>query len=213
VFSHTHTHHHLARDPLRVPRSLLTADRGIGAVSLNGTRVSSRDGTDVELWPELEALSGVGSVRRRGAYEIRRIENPARTLNAERVAALHHMCARASSLSFGVDHSTYWASRPDYFSEISEWWIAERTRDLAGWHAIAVWNGDCGTVLYHDRLVLLPAHRRTGLGALLIHEAWLRVGGAHQVSADRRVPDPEPNRSSNVRPVHDERLSARRRLR
>jgi len=73
------------------------------------------------LWPELEALRGAGSVRRCGPYRIRRIENPAGGLDDDRAAALHGMCARASSLSFGVDHSAYWASRLDYFNEISEW--------------------------------------------------------------------------------------------
>lgn len=139
------------------------------------TNTRTDDGADVALWPELEALRGVGSVRRCGAYRIRRIENPARRLDADRIAALHCMCTRAASLSFGISHSAYWASRPGYFDEISEWWVAECKRDLAGWHAIAVWEGDCGTVLYHDTLVVLPAHRRTGLGALLVHEAWLRV--------------------------------------
>jgi GNAT superfamily N-acetyltransferase len=137
---------------------------------------SRSDGdTSAAAWPELEMLAGLGRVRRCGAYRIRRIENPGRVLDAESAAALHHMCARASSLSFGVDHSRYWALRHEYFNEVSEWWVAEYEGDLAGWHAIDVWQGDCGTVLYHDTLVLLPAHRRGGLGALLVHEAWLRV--------------------------------------
>jgi GNAT superfamily N-acetyltransferase len=151
----------------RVPR------RRSGAVAASPDR--SYDVTHVASWPELEALVGVGSVHRRGAYRIRRIENPAHALGADRAAALHGMCARAASMSFGVDHTRYWASRPDYFSEISEWCLAECQGDLAGWHASAVWQGDCGTVLYNDMLVMLPAHRRTGLGGLLVNEAWLRV--------------------------------------
>jgi GNAT superfamily N-acetyltransferase len=155
-------------------RSLPPTAYGEDAASLSGTHVQSFD-RGAALWPELEALHGVGSVRRCGAYWIRRIQRPASRLDADRAAALHRMCARASSLSFGVDHSAYWASRREYFSEISELWLAGRGGDLAGWHAIAVWKGDCGTVLYHDTLVLLPAYRRSGLGALLVHEAWVRV--------------------------------------
>jgi GNAT superfamily N-acetyltransferase len=164
-----------APDSQLVRRSYPATDGAARRVSLNRTRVRSYGGANAVLWPELETLVGVGRVRRCGAYRIRRIGNPGRVLDADRAAALHHMCARASSLSFGVDHSKYWASRPEYFNENSEWWVVECEGDLAGWHAIAVWRGDCGTVLYHDMLVLLPAHRRTGLGALLVHEAWLRV--------------------------------------
>ena len=152
------------RESPPVRRSLARRDGVARPSDLKTTYLRTYDGTNVALWPELEALHGVGSVRRCGAYRIRRIENPARCLDADRIAALHRMCTRAASLSFGMDHSTYWASRPAYFNEISEWWVAEWKRDLAGWHAIAVWEGDCGTVLDHDTLVLLPAHRRTGLG-------------------------------------------------
>jgi GNAT superfamily N-acetyltransferase len=163
------------RESPPVGRWLAPSDGVARSSDLKRTYVRTYDDTNVALWPELEVLHGVGSVRRCGAYRIRRIENPARCLDADRIAALHRMCTRAASLSFGISHSTYWASRPGYFKEIAEWWVAEWKGDLAGWHAIAVWQGDCGTVLHHDTLVLLPAHRRTGLGALLVHEAWLRV--------------------------------------
>jgi GNAT superfamily N-acetyltransferase len=126
-------------------------------------------------WPELELLTDMGTVRRRGPYRVRTIDDPGRALGADRAAALHAMCARAASLSFGVDHSRYWATRPEYFGELSEWSVADRAGDLAGWHALAVWRGNCGTVLYNDTLIVLPGHRRSGLGALLVHAGWLRV--------------------------------------
>ena len=105
--------------------SIAAPDGAARPAGFNGIDARNEDGTKVARWPELEALLGVGSVRRCGRYRIRRIENPGSRLGAERAVALHRMCARAASLSFGIDHSTYWASRPEYFDEISEWWIAE----------------------------------------------------------------------------------------
>ena len=145
------------------------------AGTARGARARARETADAVLWPELKAVAGVGRVRRCGAYRMRIIERPARALGPDRAAALRSMCVRASSLSFGVDMTPYWHSRPEFFSEMSEWCVVERDGDLAGWHGIAVWQGDYGTVLYTDMLVTLPGHRSTGLGALLGHDAWLRI--------------------------------------
>ena len=129
-------------------------------------------------WPELELLSGVGRDRHYGPYRVRTIAEPAASLDSEHTDALRAMCLRGSRLAFGVDMTAYWQARPRYFDELAEWTVADYRGDLAGWHGLAVWRGDCGTVLYTDMLVTLPGHRRSGLGALLAHAGWLRVAAA-----------------------------------
>jgi hypothetical protein len=126
-------------------------------------------------WPELELLSGVGQVRHYGPYRVRTIAEPAASLDSEHAHALRAMCVRGSRPAFGVDMSAYWQARQRYFDELAEWTVADCRGDLAGWHGLAVWGADCGTVLYTDMLVTLPAHRHSGLGAFLAAGAWLRV--------------------------------------
>ena len=132
-------------------------------------------GSDAARWPELELLAGLGDSRQHGAYHVRRIAMPAPALGSDRCQALRDMCMRASQLAFGVDMNEYWRARPAYLTEVAEWSVADRDGELAGWHGMSVWPAACGTVLYTDMLVTLPAHRRTGLGALFALEAWLRV--------------------------------------
>ncbi len=148
------------------------------SVAARGRHPASRLGSTA--WPELDLLAGIGHTRQCGSYRIRTLEAPGQALSACDAVALRAMCVRASSLAFGVDLDTYWRTRPDYFGAMSEWSVVDRDGDLAGWHGIVVWHGGCGTVIYTDMLATLPAHRRTGLGAFLGHDAWLRVARRHR---------------------------------
>jgi hypothetical protein len=131
------------------------------------------------LWPELAALDGVTRVRHWGPYRVRRVHDPARVLGH----TLQDLCVRSTSLGFGVDLTSYWASRPNYFEGLTDWDVVDLDGELAAWHGVSLWYGTCGSVLYSDMLVTLPRHRRLGLAALLIHDAWL-----HAAATTRSVP-------------------------
>ena len=128
--------------------------------------LATRTGLGVPVgaaWPELAFLAGVGLSRRYGPYRVRTIQAPAAALDRERADVLRAMCIRGSRLAFGIDMSPYWRARPRYFDELSEWSVADYDGELAGWHGLAVWPAECGTILYTDMLVTLPGHRRSGL--------------------------------------------------
>ena len=128
--------------------------------------------TSFSQWPELAEL---GRGLRCGAFRMHRVEQPLRTLGPVGAQRLHELCVRSTVLSLGVDLTSYWAARPNYFRDVTDWCVIERDGDLAAWHGSAVWRGDCGTVLYSDMMVTLPPYRGNGLGALLIHDAWVQA--------------------------------------
>jgi len=124
--------------------------------------------------PELVALEGVGSVRRRGRYRLRHIERPG-TLPRHVQDALLDMITRASEVMFdGADTARYWDERRDYFEQITDWWVADRDGCLAGWCAFVRWETPAGPALYIDTLGIMPRDRRSGIGTVLVTEAWMR---------------------------------------
>jgi Acetyltransferase (GNAT) family len=93
------------------------------------------------------------------------------------------MIVRESSISFGGDMRTYWEGRPRYFEELSEWWLAHRDGEVAGWHGFAVWDHPRGPIAYFDSLNVMPAYRRSSVGSILTVEPYLRL-----ISARRPLP-------------------------
>jgi len=125
--------------------------------------------------PELVHLREVGTVLRRGPFLLRHIERPER-LPAPARRELMAMITRESGVMFdGADTALYWDRRPDYFSEISDWWVAERGDCLVGWCAFDRWDSGAIPVLYIDTLGIVPGERRSGVGTLIVTEAWMRL--------------------------------------
>ena len=125
--------------------------------------------------PELAHLRGVGTVRRRGSFLLRQVKRP-ELLPAVARRELMEMIARESGVMFdGADTALYWDRRPDYFSEISDWWVAERDGRLVGWCAFDRWDSAAIPVLYIDTLGIMPGDRRSGIGTLIVVEAWMRL--------------------------------------
>lgn len=125
--------------------------------------------------PEVEYAEARGEVMRRGPYRIVRLRQPGSLLSAAEQAELLEMIIRESSASFGGDMRPYWESRPGYFCEIDEWWLAHVDGEVAGWHGFSVWDHPLGAVAYYDSLNVMPAHRRTHLGSILTVEPYVKL--------------------------------------
>jgi hypothetical protein len=116
-----------------------------------------------------------GEILRRGPYRVVRLREPGRLLSATEQAELLEMIIRESSASFGGDMRPYWESRPGYFGELSEWWLAHVDGEVAGWHGFTVLDHPLGEVAYYDSLNVMPAHRRTHLGSILTVEPYAKL--------------------------------------
>lgn len=125
--------------------------------------------------PEVGYAEARGEILRRGPYRIARLRQPGRLLPAAEQAELLEMIIRESSVSFGGDMRAYWESRPGYFGEIDEWWLAHADGEVAGWHGFSVWDHPLGAVAYYDSLNVMPAHRRTHLGSILTVEPYVKL--------------------------------------
>lgn len=124
--------------------------------------------------PELRPLDGVGSTLRRGPYRLRHVAAP-ENLPREVQRSLLDLITRASAVMFdGADTALYWDQRPDYFSELTDWWVADLDGRLAGWCGFVRWETPAGPALYIDTLGIMPQDRRSGIGTLLVLEAWMR---------------------------------------
>jgi len=126
--------------------------------------------------PELRLIRGAGPELRRGPYRVHLIERPGETLPRASHPELMAMVRREALAMF--DDPTvgdYWDHRPHYLDDLSEWWVAELGGRLAGWSAATIWDAPWGPVAYMDTLGIHPAHRRSGLGAILGWDPLLRV--------------------------------------
>jgi GNAT superfamily N-acetyltransferase len=129
------------------------------------------------------AARGAGRSMRRGPYEVTRIARPGAALLPDEQAIIVSTICETSNTMFGADMDPYWSARPEYLQEVSELWLAAEQGACVGWCGIAVWRDAPDLIVYIDSLGVLPEHRRTGLGALLILEILLRV-----VSRERALP-------------------------
>lgn len=124
---------------------------------------------------EVRHADACGELLRRGPYRVMRLRQPGSLLTPAAQAELMEMIIRESSISFGGDMRPYWESRPRYFEELSEWWLAHRDGEVAGWHGFAVWDHPRGPIAYFDSLNVMPAYRRSSVGSILTIEPYLRL--------------------------------------
>jgi GNAT superfamily N-acetyltransferase len=110
-----------------------------------------------------------------GPYTLWRLVRPAELLSADEQAVLLGMIARESTKVFSHDISPYWRSRPGYFRDLREWWIAEAGGAPVAWCGVQLWTDIDRPILYIDTLSVMPGHRRTGLGAILVYGSWMRA--------------------------------------
>jgi hypothetical protein len=130
--------------------------------------------------PELDVIrDAANSTRRRGPYIVHRMTEPARLVDPAGAERIMQMIARESVPMLGGHdiRESYWGSRPDYLSKLSEWTVAEHDGRLAAWCGVCRWDSPLGPILYADTLGVMPGHRRSKIGTLLVFEAWLRHWG------------------------------------
>src|SRR5438105_3534572 len=129
--------------------------------------------------PELEMVRGLGKTSRRGRYTLIRVTDPGSRASPLQKKQIMEMIERESlAMMAGVDiRASYWRRRPDYVDRLSEWSIAEQGGHIVAWCGVCAWQAPMGRVLYVDTLGVMPGHRRSGLGALLVFEAWCRSWG------------------------------------